>query len=220
MENFFCWEPCAAFSMRPAREAGYCVITKAQKVENPNTCQKVGTLLVTRKLSRREASRDQASGRVGFRFSFKNAILQAARVRGSLRHASACTSDAVRQGAGRTDRAQQPAARGGGSSLSVAAATPREPRQPRAPRQPQDAGGGPRRGSPSVADGTRVAASTAPRQPPASGSLAAAEHRQPWARAAVAATATERRRRANIAATAAERRRPAVAAATRGPGRR
>ena len=110
MENFFCWEPCAAFSMRPAREAGYCVITKAQKVENPNTCQKVGTLLVTRKLSRREASRDQASGRVGFRLAFKNAILQAARVRGSLRHASACTSDAVRQGAGRTDRAQQPAA--------------------------------------------------------------------------------------------------------------
>ena len=58
-----------------------------------------------------------------------------------------------------------------------------------------------------AADGTRVAASTAPRQPPASGSLAAAEHRQPWARAAVAATATERRRRA-------------VAAAARGPGRR
>ena len=101
------------------------------------------------------------SGRVGFRLAFKKmqfSRLPGVRESGSLRHASACTSDAVRQGAGGTDRAQQPAARGGGSSLSVAAATPEEPRQPRAPRQPQDAGGGPRRGSPSVADGTGVAA--------------------------------------------------------------
>ena len=128
--------------------------------------------------------------------------------------------DAVRQGAGRTDRAQQPAARGGSSSLSVAAAAPAEPRQPRTPRQPQDAGGGPRRGSFSVADGTCVAASTERRQPRASGSLASAEHRQPRARATIVATAAERRRRATIAATAAERRRAAVAALARGPGRR
>ena len=136
----------------------------------------------------------------------------------SAASASACTSDAIRQGAGGTDRAQQPAARGGSSSLSVAAATPEEPRQPRAPRQPQDAGGGPRRGSPSVADGTCVAASTERRQPAAR--LASAEHRQPRARATIAAMAAERRRRATIAATAAERRRAAVAALARGPGRR
>ena len=174
---------------------------------------------VTRKLSHREASRAPPSERVGFRLAFqKMQFSRCARCEsGSLRHASACTSDAVRQGAGGTDRAQQPAARDGSSSLSVAAATPTEPRQPRAPRHPQDAGGGPRRGRPSVADGTCIAASTA--QPPARGSLAA-EHRQPRACATITATAAERRRRSTIAATAAGRRRAAVAALARGPGRR
>ena len=163
--------------------------------KNPNTCQKSGRF-VTSKLSRREASRAPPSGNVGFRLAFKNAISQAAQLRERRDYASlelTSTSErlhtryAVRQGTGGTDRAQQPAARGGSSSLSVAAAAQAEP------RQPQDAGGGPRRGNPSVADGTCVAAST--------------ERRQPRARAAVAATA-------------AERRRAAVAAVTRGPGRR
>ena len=102
-------------------------------------------------------------------------------------------------GAGGTDRAQQPAARGGGSSLSVAAATPTEPRQPRTPRQPQDAGGGPRRGSPSVADGTGVAASTAPRQRPARGSLATSLVSSPTAAAEAVTTKPELRRQSEVA---------------------
>ena len=196
--------------------------------KNPNTCQK------SRDASSRASSRvaKPRAPRPGTRrlpVGTQNARKSRVRLRGCPRAARDRTvhqflsfdtrlvRDAVRQGAGSTHRTQQPAARGGSSSLSVAAAAPEEPRQPRAPRQPQDAGRGPRRGSPSVADGTGVAASTEPRQPAAR--LASAEHRQPRARAAVAATAAERRRRA-VAATAAERRRAAVAAATRGTGRR
>jgi len=203
--------------------------------KNPNTCQKSrdASSHASSRVAKPRVTRPRDASASGWPSNM--AILQAAQVRERLDyHASACTSDAVRQGAGRTHRTQQPAARGGGSSLSVAAAAPAEPRQPRAPRQPQDAGRGPRRGSPSDADGTCVTASTAPRQPAARGSLAAAEHGQPRARAAVAATAAERRRRAvgaaarapgrrrrtTIAATAAERRRRAVAALARGPGRR
>ena len=196
--------------------------------KNPNTCQKSRDACHAQAL----ASRSLACPGVGTRRPPVGAPKckkeQGSTARGCPRaHCSPIRSsdtrfvrDAVRQGAGRTDRAQQPAARGGSSSLSVAAAAPAEPRQPRTPRQPQDAGGGPRRGSFSVADGTCVAASTERRQPRASGSLASAEHRQPRARATIVATAAEPRRRATIAATAAERRRAAVAALARGPGRR
>ena len=179
--------------------------------KNPNTCQKSRDAS-SRARSRTEkprVPRPREASASGWPSKMQFPRLPGAR---APRLRSSCSTStrerlhtryAVRQGAGRTDRAQQPAARGGGSSLSVAATTPK-PRQPRAPRQPQDAGGGPRRGSPSVTDGTCIAASTA--QPPARGSLAA-EHRQP-------------RARATIAATAAERRRAAVAALARGPGRR
>ena len=55
-------------------KAGYCVITKAQKVDHkkkPEYLPKKSGRFVTRKLSHREASRAPPSGRVGFRLAFK-----------------------------------------------------------------------------------------------------------------------------------------------------
>ena len=154
MENFFCWEPCAAFSMRPAREAGYCVITKAQKVENPNTCQKVGTLLVTRKLSRREASRDQASGRVGFRLAFKKMQCSAARVRAAHfdTRAPARAMPSVKELAARIERSSQQREAAAAASLSP-------------PRRRRSLGSPGRLGSPRTP--AEVLAAAAPRSPTA-----------------------------------------------------